>query len=122
MSQPCSNYGSCSLFLQGHEERIGSLEDTSKEILPALGKVVQAVENFSEHFTEIKSDLKAIKTDMYDFKVTNASYGIRLSVLEEGWKKQDNISLERRVGAYKTVLTIAGAVISAALIYWFGFK
>lgn len=122
MDLSCRNYESCSLFLQGHEERLNSLETTSKDILLASGKVVQAVENFSDHLTEIKADLKAIKVDVSDFKLTNANYAMRISLLEQDKNKQASISLERRMSLGKTILTIAGSVAAAAILYWLGFK
>ena len=121
-SQPCADYNSCQMWFEGHEKRLGSLEETSKEILPALAKVVQAVDNFSEHLTDIKTDLKSIKTDIGDFKLTNANYAMRLSFLEQDRNKQASVSLERRMSLGKTILTVCGTVVTAALIYWLGFK
>jgi chromosome segregation ATPase len=121
-TQSCPDYNACQMWFDGHEKRLISLEETSKEILPALGKVVQAVENFSEHFNEMKSDLKAIKSDIGDFKLTNANYAMRLSILEQDRNKTASIALERRMSLGKTVLGICGAVLTAALIYWLGFR
>jgi chromosome segregation ATPase len=110
------------MWFEGHEKRLGSLEETSKEILPALAKVVQAVENFSEYLTDIKTDLKSIKSDIGDFKLTNANYAMRLSILEQEKNATASVALERRISLGKTVLTVCGTVLAGALAYWFGFK
>lgn len=82
------------IFVGDSLNRIGRLEQQTDSMLPILGKVAEAVDNMSTRFDDLSKDVKDVISGFTAFRIETASYGARLSELEDRSSRHDSRSLE----------------------------
>lgn len=132
----CETEGMCHRILEDYGDRIAGVEKTLKESLPTIGRITAAMDNISQHLSEIKEQQKALGAKVEgvsgavnDIKVSISTYDNRLEALEKAKEAADKAkeeadkeNKENRRDYKKLVLSVVGAVIGAALIYYLGFN
>ena len=91
---PMSNDDSGAVFVGDTLSRVGRLEQQTDSMLPILGKVAEAVDNMASRFDDLSKDVKDVISGFTAFRIETASYGNRLSELEERSSRHDSRSLE----------------------------
>ena len=82
------------IFVGDTLNRVGRLEQQADSMLPILGKVAEAVDNMATRFEDLSKDVKDVMSGFVAFRIETASYGNRLSELEERSSRHDTRSLE----------------------------
>jgi len=113
---------SSSVVLGDVMSRLGNLEEQVREILPAISRVAEGMDNLAVSVREVKGDVKDLGNSIVQYKVESAGFEKRIADLE----KNDQAKKKEVSDQKARIVSIAGGALAslavAALVYFFGLR
>jgi chromosome segregation ATPase len=107
-----------SVVLSDVMNRLGTLEEQVREILPAISRVAEGMSNIACSVGEVKGEVKELTKSFSDYKVDKVDIENRLTLLEDKSKSKDKEASDQK----GRLISIAGGALAsfivAALIYF----
>jgi hypothetical protein len=104
--------------LDSHDDRIRRLEDLSLQFGPAVARIDEKLGAITSDVGEMKVGLAQVSVAVGEVKVASTDAATRVAALESAAKEKK----ERRIAVVKWVGGIVAAIVTTALLAFFGLK